>query len=102
MGLTWSDRRLLSSCIVIVYTTQDDKEVRHKGVEQFFKTGSKVKIQPKHADRLKLQLAALDNAKSEKDMNAPGWRLHPLHGDLEGHWSVDVSGNWRLTFKIPR
>jgi proteic killer suppression protein len=31
-------------------------------------------------------------------MNAPGWRLHPLRGDLEDHWSVDVSGNWRLTF----
>jgi hypothetical protein len=21
-----------------------------------------------------------------------------LHGDLEGHWAVDVSGNWRLLF----
>jgi toxin HigB-1 len=49
---------------------------------------------------LKLQLAALDNAESEKDMNAPGWRLHPLHGDLEDHWSADVSGNWRLTFAL--
>ncbi len=74
------------------------KSFRHKGVEQFFKTESRAKIRPKHADKLKLQLAALDNAKSGKDMNAPGWRLHPLHGDLEGHWSVDVSGNWRLTF----
>ena len=74
------------------------KSFRHKGVEQFFKTGSKAKIQPKHADKLRLQLAALDNAKSEKDMNAPSWRLHPLDGDLEDHWSVDVSGNWRLSF----
>jgi len=71
------------------------KSFRHKGVEQFFKTGARAKIQPRHADKLKLQLAALDNAKSEKDMNAPGWRRH---GDLEDHWSVDVSGNWRLTF----
>jgi proteic killer suppression protein len=31
-------------------------------------------------------------------MNAPGWRLHELKGALAGHWSVDVSGNWRLTF----
>jgi toxin HigB-1 len=74
------------------------KSFRHKGVEQFFKTGSKAKIQAKHADKLRLQLAALDNAKSEKDMNAPGWRLHALHGDLTQHWSIDVSGNWRLTF----
>jgi proteic killer suppression protein len=64
------------------------KSFRHKGVERFFKTGSKAKIQPRHAEKLRLQLAALDNAKSEKDMNAPAWRLHPLYGDLENHWSV--------------
>jgi len=31
-------------------------------------------------------------------MNAPGWKLHPLAGELKGHWAVSVSGNWRLTF----
>jgi proteic killer suppression protein len=31
-------------------------------------------------------------------MNLPGWRLHALKGDLARHWSVKVSGNWRLTF----
>lgn len=74
------------------------RNFRHKGVERFFKTGSKAGIQPKHAEKLRKQLFALDNAKRPQDMKAPGWRLHPLHGDLEGHWSVDVSGNWRLTF----
>jgi len=28
----------------------------------------------------------------------PGYALHPLKGDLEGHWAVRVSGNWRLIF----
>ncbi len=74
------------------------KSFRHKGIEQFFKDGSKAGIQPKHAERLRRQLFALDNAKAPKDMNASGWRLHPLRGDLQGHWSVDVSSNWRLTF----
>ncbi|HEY6247469.1 MAG TPA: type II toxin-antitoxin system RelE/ParE family toxin [Pyrinomonadaceae bacterium] len=32
------------------------------------------------------------------DMNAPAWRLHRLSGDLANHWSIDVSGNWRVTF----
>jgi toxin HigB-1 len=31
-------------------------------------------------------------------MNAPGNNLHELKGQLSGHWSVNVSGNWRLTF----
>ena len=35
-------------------------------------------------------------------MNTPGWRLRPLHGELEGHRSVDVSGNSRLTFAFER
>jgi proteic killer suppression protein len=88
----------LDMCIVIRYAIRVIKTFRHKGIEQFFKTGSKAGIQPKHAQRLRTQLFALDNAKSESDMSAPGWRLHPLKGNLEGHWSVDVSGNWRLTF----
>jgi toxin HigB-1 len=33
-------------------------------------------------------------------MNAPGWRLHRLRGELDNHWAVDVSGNWRLTFAL--
>lgn len=74
------------------------KSFRHTGIERFFKKGSKAGIQPKHADKLRRQLFALDNAKRAEDMNAPGWRLHPLKGELSGHWSIDVSGNWRLTF----
>ncbi len=31
-------------------------------------------------------------------MNAPGSGLHSLKGNLEGHWAVMVSGNWRMTF----
>jgi len=33
-------------------------------------------------------------------MNRDGWDWHPLKGDLKGHWSVSVSGNWRLTFSF--
>lgn len=76
------------------------KTFRHKGLEAFFRTGSKKGIQPSHAARLRLQLAALDNAKGPDDLNSPGWRLHGLSGSLAGHWSVTVSGNWRLTFRF--
>jgi proteic killer suppression protein len=74
------------------------KSYRHRGIERFFKLGSKAGIQPSNPEKLRIRLFALDNASWPHDMNAPGWRLHPLHGDLAGHWSVDVSGNWRLTF----
>ena len=32
------------------------------------------------------------------DQKMPGWNLHPLSGDLDGHWSAWVNGNWRMTF----
>ncbi|MGA8150310.1 MAG: type II toxin-antitoxin system RelE/ParE family toxin [Terriglobales bacterium] len=69
-------------------------------MEGIFRTGSKAGIQPKHAAKLRLQLFALDHARQAGDMNAPGWRLHRLAGELKDHWSVSVSGNWRLTFKF--
>ncbi len=74
------------------------KTFRHKGLERFFREGSKAGIQPQHAKRLRLQLGRLDAAKGPADMNLPGWKCHALTHDLKGHWSVWVSGNWRLTF----
>jgi proteic killer suppression protein len=71
------------------------KSFAHKGLEAFFRSGSKKGIQPHHANRLRLQLTMLDKAKQIKDMSAPGWRLHRL---TNGHWSIWVNGNWRMTF----
>lgn len=74
------------------------KSFRHKGVERFFKAGTKAGIQPKHAVRLRLQLGALDAATSADDMDLPSWKWHALKGKLAGHWAVWVDENWRLTF----
>jgi len=74
------------------------KSFRHKGIEKFFRTGSKAGIQAKHVAKLRRQLARLDASVSPEDMNIPGWKFHPLRGNLEGHCSVWVSGNWRITF----
>ena len=74
------------------------KRFRHAGIEKFFKTGSKSGVQPKHANKLKLQLGALAAAKKADDMNLPGWRWHPLTGKMAGRWAVSVNGNWRLTY----
>jgi toxin HigB-1 len=82
------------------YTIHVIKSFRHRGVEKLFRTGSKAGIQPKHAGKLRLQLFALDNARQPGDLNAPGWKLHRLAGELKDHWAISVSGNWRLTFKF--
>ena len=74
------------------------KSFKHKGLETFFEIGSKAGIQPHHASKLSRQLRRLDEAKNSADMNLPGWRLHSLEGVLQGHYSVTVNGNWRMTF----
>jgi len=72
----------------------------HKGLEALFRKGSKGGIRPNHAEKLLRQLSFLNIAKMAEDMDYPGWRLHRLRGKLAGHWSVWVSGNWRLTFRF--
>lgn len=76
------------------------KSFRHKSVKKFFETGSAAGIQSKHARKLRLQLTALNQAVKPEDISAPEWSLHHLHGKLEGHWAITVSGNWRLTFSF--
>ncbi|GKQ58019.1 type II toxin-antitoxin system RelE/ParE family toxin [Sphaerotilus sulfidivorans] len=71
---------------------------RHKGLKLFFETGSTAGIQATHAAKLGRMLNRLNVATDAQAMNLPGWKLHPLKGALSGHWSVWVSGNWRLTF----
>lgn len=73
---------------------------RHKGLRQFYESGSKAGIVASHAMRLKLVLARLEAAREPRDMNLPGLRLHQMTGGLTGFWSVSVSGNWRVIFRF--
>lgn len=76
------------------------KSFRHKGLELFFRRGTKSGIQPHHAGKLRLQLTALDTATRPEDLETPGWRLHPLVGKLQGYYSLTVNGNWRVIFRF--
>ncbi len=73
---------------------------KHKGLEQFFKTGRKSGIQVKHAKRLQLILGRLNASIAPEDMNLPGLYLHQLSGVRSDIWSVRVCGNWRVTFRF--
>jgi len=44
-----------------------------------------------------LLLFALETAEMLDQLGRfPGWKLHPLKGDLKGFWRLTVTGNWRL------
>jgi proteic killer suppression protein len=76
------------------------KSFKHKGLEEFYGSGSTRGIQANHAKKLKMQLAALDTSQSIDDMDVPGYRLHQLTGNRRGIWTITVNANWRLTFKF--
>ncbi len=82
------------------YTRNMIKSFRHKGLRRFFESGSVTGIQPRHAGRPRILLAALDTAATIEDMDIPGFHLHRLKGTAKGRWSIRVSGNWRLTFEF--
>ena len=74
------------------------KSFAHKGLKEYFETGSKKGIQPEHAPKLGRILDRLDASTSPMDMDLPGYRLHELKGDMQSFWSVAVNGNWRVIF----
>lgn len=73
---------------------------RHKGLERFFLRGITAGIQAKHASKPGLILGRLNASVEPRDMALPGLRLHPLRGDRMSTWAVNVSGNWRVTFRF--
>ena len=76
------------------------KSFRHKGLKNFFEKGDIKGINPNHAPKLNRILTRLDFAEIVQDMDLPGYRLHFLKGDMKDLWAVDVSQNYRLTFKF--
>lgn len=50
--------------------------------------------------KIRLALSVLHAAGTIEDMDQPGFKLHPLKGDLQGYWSVTVRANWRVIFRF--
>lgn len=74
------------------------KSFKHKGLEQFFLTGSTKGIQAIHSKKLNRILSALNTLDSLEPLQV--YKLHPLKGNLKGLYAVTVQANWRITFKF--
>lgn len=73
---------------------------RHRGLKRLYESGNPGGVRADQVRRIRDILAHLDSATEPSDLGLPGYRLHPLKGDLKGYWSVTVSGNWRITFRL--
>lgn len=90
----------MAVCIGTRYTTPVIVSFRHKGLEALYKNDSTNGVQAEHAPKLRRILSALDVAAGPGDVDVPGFRTHRLKGRLSGHWSMRVTGNWRVTFRF--
>lgn len=73
---------------------------RHRGLQRFFEESDYRGIPAQFASRMERMLDRLDAAVRAEDMNLPGYKFHPLKGARKDTYAVNVSGNWRLTFRF--
>ena len=73
----------------------------HKGLKRLYAEDSAKSVPPDSADKLRKMLAFLDDMQDVEELRAlPTWKAHTLTGDRKGTWSLSVTRNRRLTFRI--
>ncbi len=76
------------------------KTIRHKGLKRLFEDDDPRGVNPEHVERLRDILVTLHAAPDITHMDLPGFRLHPLKGQMKGFWAVSVRANWRVIFRF--
>ena len=74
------------------------RSLRHKGLRDLYVNGASTGVRPDLQRRALRLLHVLQQAQSLKDMNVPGFGLHPLHGTPK-RYALSVNGPWRITFE---
>ena len=73
----------------------------HKGLKQLYLEDRARGLPPDTADKLRKMLAYLDEIEDPEELRSlPAWKAHTLTGDTKGIWSLHVTRNWRLTFRV--
>ena len=76
------------------------RSIRHRGLRRLYEDNDPRGVTAEHTEKLRDILARLDAARVVTDMDLPGFRLHPLRGNLRGYWAVTVRANWRVIFRF--
>jgi proteic killer suppression protein len=73
----------------------------HKGVQKFYAEDSVRGVPADAADKLRKMLAFLEDMQDADELRSlPAWKAHTLAGDRKGTWSLSVTRNRRLTFRV--
>jgi proteic killer suppression protein len=76
------------------------RSFKHRGLKRLYEDGDSRGIRPDLLDTVEDVLVRLDEAMTPQALNLPGYRLHPLKGDMKGLWSITVRANWRIIFRF--
>ncbi len=68
-------------------------------LKRFFDKDDARRLPKQHLERITYILKALHEDPKEL-LRLPAYRMHQLKGSRRGEWSVKVSGNLRITFRI--
>jgi len=79
------------------------RNVVHKGLRRFIEDNDTSGLQPAVIEKLRRIVTFLQDMRDEDEIRTvPSWKAHRLTGDRTGTWSLFVTKNWRLTFRIDR
>jgi proteic killer suppression protein len=73
---------------------------KHRGLKRLYERGDRSKFPAEYTEKLENILFARDTALVIDALDLPGFRLHPLKGNLKGFWSISVRANWRVIFRF--
>ena len=73
---------------------------KHRGLRRLYEDDDRRGLNAEHVEKIATILAQLDRATKPDDMGLPGFKLHPLKGELNGFWSVTIRANWRIVFRF--
>lgn len=76
------------------------RSFKHRGLKRLYERDDRSGIRPDLVNGVQRILTVLDSAAMPQDLGLPGYRLHPLKGELKGFWSVTVRANWRIIFRF--
>lgn len=79
----------------------DIRSVRHKGLRRWLTRGETAGLPATYVAKITAMLSFLSAAPGiEAVQRLTMWRAHSLTGNRRGTWSLVVSRNWRLTFRV--
>jgi toxin HigB-1 len=84
-----------------VHSDMRIKSFRYKALKRLYETGDSKGIRVDLVAKCEEILHAIEQARNVSQIASfPGWRLHPLKGKRRGEWSVRLTLNFRLTFRV--